>query len=199
MLTVCIASFKTIGKLQREKLHQSCTIAFTRTHRRMDNSCKWRAYCLYRSFVIIYTECGEWQASLACEKLACLVEVSVTDRFYGNFQNSQRSWGNWACANSVYQALFPPPTHKSLGTRLFREVNSKLGIHPLSVNDAHSSTSHDNNIKGLLTCPVGTCVCVQKQPVLVLQSAIHIHARYFACILCFSVEITRCCTSKVIV
>ena len=23
-----------------------------------------------------------------------------------------------ACANSVYQALFPPPAHESLGTRL---------------------------------------------------------------------------------
>jgi len=34
-LTVCIDSFKTIGKLQREKLHQSSAIAFSwnaRTH-----------------------------------------------------------------------------------------------------------------------------------------------------------------------
>ena len=34
-LTACIASFKTIGKLQREKLHQSRAIAFSwnpRTH-----------------------------------------------------------------------------------------------------------------------------------------------------------------------
>ena len=58
----------------------------------MDNSCKRRAYCLYRS-IILHTEHGEWQASLAHEKSACLAEVSVTDMFYGNFQNSQKSWG----------------------------------------------------------------------------------------------------------
>ena len=52
----------------------------------MDNSCKQRVYCLYRSFVIVHTERSEWQASLAREKSACLAEVSVTDRFYGNFQ-----------------------------------------------------------------------------------------------------------------
>ena len=51
-------------------------------------------------------------------KSACLVEVSVTDRFYVNFQNSQKFLGNWACANSMYQALFSLPTHKTLGTRL---------------------------------------------------------------------------------
>ena len=28
-----------------------------------------------------------------------------------------------ACANSVYQALFPPPPHKSLGTRLHCAVH----------------------------------------------------------------------------
>ena len=59
----------------------------------MDNSCKRRAYCLYRSFVIVHTERSEWQASLVREKSACLAEVCVTDRFYGNFLNSQKSWG----------------------------------------------------------------------------------------------------------
>ena len=27
-------------------------------------------------------------------------------RFYRNFPNSQKPWANWACANSVFQALF---------------------------------------------------------------------------------------------
>ena len=34
------------------------------TDRRMENSCKRRAYCLYRSFVIIHTQRDQWQASL---------------------------------------------------------------------------------------------------------------------------------------
>ena len=46
----------------------------------MDNSCKRRAYCLHRSFVIVYTECGQWQASFTQEKSTCLVEVSVTEQ-----------------------------------------------------------------------------------------------------------------------
>ena len=45
-------------------------------------------------------------------------EVSVTKQLLRKFPNSQKSWGNWACVNSVYQALFSPPTHKSLVTRL---------------------------------------------------------------------------------
>ena len=44
----------------------------------------------YRSIIVH----REWQASLARKKLACLAEVSVMDRFYGNFQNFQKSWGN---------------------------------------------------------------------------------------------------------
>ena len=77
--------------------------------------CKWRAYS---SFVIVHTERGQCQASLTGERSACLAEVSVTDRVYGNFQDSHKSWGNWACTNSVQALFFPPPTHKSLGTRL---------------------------------------------------------------------------------
>ena len=42
----------------------------------------------YRSFVIVHTEHGQWQAFLRQEKSACLAEVSVTDRLYENFQNS---------------------------------------------------------------------------------------------------------------
>ena len=47
---------------------------------------KWRAYCLYRSIVIVHIERGQRQASLMQEKSACLAEVSVTDRLYGNFK-----------------------------------------------------------------------------------------------------------------
>ena len=56
------------------------------TDEHMDNSCKRRAYCLYHSFVLIHTEHHQCQASLTREKSACLTEVSVTDRLYGNFQ-----------------------------------------------------------------------------------------------------------------
>ena len=56
------------------------------TDEHMDNSCKRRAYCHYRSFVLIHTEHHQCQASLTREKLACLTEVSVMDRLYGNFQ-----------------------------------------------------------------------------------------------------------------
>ena len=40
----------------------------------------------YCSFVIIHTDRGQWQAFLRQEKSACLAEVSVMDRLYGNFQ-----------------------------------------------------------------------------------------------------------------
>ena len=52
----------------------------------MDNSCKRRVYCLYHSFILIHTERDQYQASLTWEKSACLTEISVTDRLYGNFQ-----------------------------------------------------------------------------------------------------------------
>ena len=60
----------------------------------MDNSCKQRVYCLHCSFVIVHTEHGQWQASFTQEKLACLMEVSLTEQ------------------------IIPPPTHKNLGMRL---------------------------------------------------------------------------------
>ena len=75
----------------------------------VENSCKQRAECLHRSFVIIYTEHGQWQASVIREKSACLAEVIVTEQILWKFPNSQKSWGNWACANSVYQAFFLCP------------------------------------------------------------------------------------------
>ena len=84
----------------------------------MDNSCKRRAKYLRRSLVIVYTERGRWQVSFIREKSACLAEVSVTEHILRKFPNSQKSWENWACANSGYQALFYPPMHESLGTRL---------------------------------------------------------------------------------
>ena len=61
---------------------------------RMDNFCKRRAECLCRSFVIVHTEHGQWQASFIHEKSACLVEVSVTEQILRKFPNSQKSWGN---------------------------------------------------------------------------------------------------------
>ena len=80
-------------------------------HERVDNSCTRRAECPRRSFVIVHTEHGQGQAPFMREKSAYLAEVGVTEQILRIFSNSQKSWGNWACANSVYQALFSPPTH----------------------------------------------------------------------------------------
>ena len=50
--------------------------------RHMDDSCKQRVYCLHRSFVIVHTEHGQWQASFTQGKLACFAEVSVMKHIY---------------------------------------------------------------------------------------------------------------------
>ena len=77
---------------------------FAGIHERTDNSCKQKAEYLRRSFVIFHTERGQWQASFIREKSAHLAEVSVTER---KFPNSQKSSGNWACANSRLFFLRP--------------------------------------------------------------------------------------------
>ena len=74
-LTVCIASFKPIGKLQRERFVSHVPKHLAGTDGRMDNSCKRRAYCLYRSFAIVHTKRGQCQASPTRERSACLAEV----------------------------------------------------------------------------------------------------------------------------
>ena len=38
-----------------------------------------------------------------------IVDGMILPRSVCDFPNPQNSCGNWACANSVYQALFPPP------------------------------------------------------------------------------------------
>ena len=71
--------------------------------RHMDDSCKRRVYYLHRCFVIVHTKCGQWQASFTQEKLACFVEVSVTEQ------------------------ILPPPMHKNLGMRLaLGKMQSKI-------------------------------------------------------------------------
>ena len=81
----------------------------------MDNSCKRRAYCNYRSFVFIHTECGQWQTSFTREKSTCLVEVSVTEQILRKFPEIL---GELIMRKQcVYQALFSPPTHGSMRTR----------------------------------------------------------------------------------
>ena len=57
------------------------------------------------------TQRGQWQASFIQKKSAYLAEVSVTEQILRKFPNPQKSWENWVCANSVYQALFSTPTH----------------------------------------------------------------------------------------
>ena len=82
--------FVAISKLQRERLRQSCAAAFSL------NGQKRRYFLLAKSWVlsllhchcflnIVHTECDEWQTSFTLWK----------------FLNSQKSWENWACANSV--------------------------------------------------------------------------------------------------
>ena len=80
---------------------------------RVDNSCKQRAEYLCRSLIIVHTEHGQCQTCFIQEKSACFAEVSVTEQIYRNFKIPRNPGGN-----SVYQALFSSPTHKSLGTRL---------------------------------------------------------------------------------
>ena len=66
----------------------------------MDDFSKWRDYYS----IIVHIESGQWQAlsNGRSQHVSCI----LTGRFFGNCQNSQKSWGNWACGNSVYQALF---------------------------------------------------------------------------------------------
>ena len=79
----------------------------------MDNSCKQRAYCLYHSFVIVHTERGHCQASLA--------EVSVTDRLYTKFPEIL---GELSMCG-VYQALFS--THaQEPGNKLMRILTTNV-------------------------------------------------------------------------
>ena len=35
-------------------------------------------------------------------------------------------WEHSTCVNSVYQALFPPPAHKNLGTRICDHLTSSM-------------------------------------------------------------------------
>ena len=122
-VTVCIASVKAIGELQRERWKDCGSYAPQRLAgmgKCVDNSCKQRAEYLHRSLVIVHRECGQWQASFIWEKLACLAKVSVTEQISWNFR-IPRNPGKTEHAQTVYQALFPQPTHKSLGTRLGRD------------------------------------------------------------------------------
>ena len=64
-----------------------------------------RGQFLRRSFVIVHTEHGQWQAPFIREKSAYL-EEGVAEQILPKFPNSQKSRGNWTCASSVYQALF---------------------------------------------------------------------------------------------
>ena len=93
-VTVCIASFEAIGELQRKRLCQSRALCLAGFHERVDNSCKRRAECPRRSFVIVHTEHGQGQAPFTREKSTYLAEVGVTEQILRKFPNSQKSWGN---------------------------------------------------------------------------------------------------------
>ena len=103
-------------------LHITATWAFTtkKQIRRkgkgkvMIPSFKQRAEWLHCSLIVIHIECDQWQPSFTWEKLTCVTEISVTKKILQKFPN------NLQCTNSVYQALFSPPSHKNLGSRLVK-------------------------------------------------------------------------------
>ena len=104
MVVVCIASFKAIGEFQWERLHQSCATMFSwngQTH-------------------------GQFLQAKSWMLLLFLHRVWSVAGILQKFPNSQKTWGNRACTNSVYQALFSLPTHESLGTRLGQDCYSIL-------------------------------------------------------------------------
>ena len=84
----------------------------------MNNFCKQQAESFHGFIVVIHIKRSQWHLLSKRSQSACLAKVSVTKQLLRKFPNSQKSWGNWACVNSVYQTLFSPPTHKSLVTRL---------------------------------------------------------------------------------
>ena len=87
----------------------------------MDNSCKRRAYCLHRSFVVVHTEHGQWQASFTREKSACLVEVSVMEQILWEVSKLPEILAELNIYKQCVQALFFfVPMHESLGMRLRR-------------------------------------------------------------------------------
>ena len=108
---VLIASFKVIGELHRERLHHSHAAAFSWNvwpHGQLLQVNSWvpsslprhRLHSVFSGRHLLYR-----RSRHALRRLV-------------KFPNSQKSWENWACKNSVYQALFPAPPCKSLGTRL---------------------------------------------------------------------------------
>ena len=70
------------------------------------DSCKCTAEYLRRSLVIVHTERSQWQISFILERSVCLKEASVTEQILRKFSNSQKSWENWECTDSMCQALF---------------------------------------------------------------------------------------------
>ena len=86
----------------------------------MDNSCRQRAYCLHRSFVIVHTERGHWRVSFTREKSACLVEVSVTEQILWEVSKLPEILEELNICKQCVQALFFVPMHESLGMRLRR-------------------------------------------------------------------------------
>ena len=80
MVTVCIASFEVIGELQRKTCVSHVLQCLAGIHERVYNSCKQRAEYLFRSFVIVHMERGQWQPSFIREKSAYFAEVSVTEQ-----------------------------------------------------------------------------------------------------------------------
>ena len=67
---------------------------------------------LHHSFVLVHTECGQWQASFIREKLVGLVEVSATKQILQKFPNP----GGTEQVQTVCTRLFSLLTHESKET-----------------------------------------------------------------------------------
>ena len=65
---------------------------------------------------------------LIWEKSAYLAEVSVTD-ITEIFKPRNPGGTEHACTNSVYLAVFPPPIHENLGTRLLHYQHNYMHTH----------------------------------------------------------------------
>ena len=82
-----------------------------------DNSCKQRAEYLHRSLIIVHTQCTQWQTAFIQEKSVSSLKLNRAG-FTGYFQILRHPGKTEHATNSVYQALFSPPTRESLGMRL---------------------------------------------------------------------------------
>ena len=103
----------------------------------MDNSWKWRAEYLPRSFVIVHTEHGQWQASFIQEMSAYLAEVSVTEQILRKFPNFQVILGELSMRKQWPGSFFSThalePGNKATSTSLTTDIFIRCHLHSIKV------------------------------------------------------------------